>query len=93
MFTGNDVDEHEYEDWVIRIRDKLNDNADRFNEQTVTTYVITRIDEETVKLILFYRLHDFNYFKNLSMILDALYDIYANFERQKATRLTYKQIK
>ena len=75
------------------MRDKLNDNANRFNEQTVTVYIINRVNDQTVEQILIYRLQDSNYFKNFSMIFNVLHDIYANFERQKTTRLTYKQLK
>ena len=94
MFIDRDDNDYQYEDWALRIRDKLNRNANRFhNDQTATVYVISRIDKEASEQILIYRLQDSNYFKNLSMIFDVLHDIYANFERQKTTRLTYKQIK
>ncbi|KAL8816074.1 MAG: hypothetical protein Q9191_008385 [Dirinaria sp. TL-2023a] len=93
VFTGGNNDEYEYEDWALRIRDKLNGNADRFTAQTATAYVISRIGGEASKHILFYRLRDCDYFKVLSMIFDALHDIYENFERQKITRLAYKLLK
>ena len=75
------------------MRDKLNENANRFNEQTTTVYVISRVNEETFKHILIYRLQDFNYFKNPRIIFDVLHDIYANFERQKNIALIYDRLK
>ena len=90
IFTGRDgADEYEYEDWAIRIRDKLAIDADRFqNEQVATAYVITRVGGEAAKLILAYRLRDpAYYFKTPGMIFDVLDDVYADFERQETTAL------
>lgn len=88
MFRGKD-DEYEYEDWALRMRDKLNGNADRFNEQAATAYVISRIGGEAAKHILCYRLQDPDYFKNPSMIFDALHDIYASIEHREFIQLAY----
>ena len=93
VFT-NEVD-FTFDDWFLRIQDKLIVNDDHFSIESVKTiFVILRTESDAVDHLTAYRAEGHaDYFKTSQSVLDVLKDIYADLDRERNARRNYMRLK
>ena len=84
-----------FDDWSLRIQDKLIVNDDHFPTESVKViFVISRTESDAADHLTAYRAGGHaDYFKTSQSVLDVLQDIYADPDRERNARRNYMRLK
>ncbi|SLM35673.1 hypothetical protein LPUS_05027 [Lasallia pustulata] len=98
VFTGETTDGKDislkFEPWVLHIHDKLQMNHDHFKTDAAkTAYVFTCLSGNAMNHINSYCAGDPNHFKTSDSVLNALWEIYNNPNRQENAQISFCELR